>query len=158
MNTGNTTRDPLTVPVSEATLEERSAQARHHAMSAANRTLKDFPNGEFVDLVLEHFGDTVAARLISSAGEERTESVHIIWLHSLADGEQIVFLRPLMGRDGNYAIAPSPSDIFFMEQTVAETCLILGLDAILAAAHALNDIIVRAQLIQADNRLASATS
>jgi len=95
MSEASTPRDPLTVPVRDATPEEIEAQARHHATDAAITYLEDFllKGADEIDAVVANFGEPVAIAFENEHGETVFDLVMIIRLCELDHGRVLVYFE-----------------------------------------------------------------
>jgi|GEM_PF-1790782 len=152
-------RDPLTVPVAEATIEELSAQAAHHGLNAALTTLHEFlqdsPHIEQIRHAIMAIGDRLHAPEVLDIGHTEgaypgapDEPLDLIQLYDLDEAGFIVFfpghgsIRPgygLLGRTSGFVRAYS----------VQEIHRIFGNEVIATMARTLNTLRTSTEVVQA---------
>lgn len=153
-------RNPLDVPVSEATPKELEIQARHHATNAAYATFDELLESTFrMEWLLDCFGEPLVTTLHLMDGSTRLDTMLIVQLATLLDDTTVVFYRALKADNtiiNGYGILSKDSralHAYPMTMIAHQT----SEDVIRTTARTLNDMHMRAGLYAAFRRTGGAT-
>ena len=162
MNTDRPSRDPLTVPVADATIAELAAQARAHVIDSAYATLEEFQkHSTEVDDTFRILGTDLTITRITQEKRTITDTLQTLWLCKLPDGSSVMVIRPsLFGSNDSYDTGGSygtigPDHGLIIECTIEDLHCSAGADVIRNAARVLNSLKLQASLKAAMDRVAS---
>jgi len=152
-------RDPLTVPVAEATVEELSAQAAHHGLNATLTTLKEFlENPEEIEKVIGGVESVFDIDVISQTravthtrGDgtgEIIETMDLIRLSNRGPEGWLVFFRGQDSLEASYGVQSRTSGTV-EKRSITEIRLSHGTEAISAMARCLLDLQLRIDMAHA---------
>lgn len=130
------TRNPLDVPVAEASIEELDAQAHHHALTAAVSNLEEFL--EDTRHVPEMGMLVEATRTSEGFDTTITEPTRLIWLRDRTDSWLIFFRGEVSGTSG-YGIRNDESKLIQMH-SIPELRMKFGDQFIMNMSAKLNEL------------------
>lgn len=148
-------RNPLDVPVSEATPEELEVQARHHATNAAYATFDELLESTFrMEWLMDCFGEPFVTTLHLMDGSSKLDTMTIVQLANLLDDTTLVFYRAHKTNTfvvNGYGILDKDARNLYA-RPMAMIALQTSEDVIRTTARTLNDMHMRAALYAAYRR------
>ena len=149
-----TVRNPLTVPVSEATPEELGVQARYHVVNASLNCLALFTrrNNTQAHDALRLIGSPVVTIRVTPEGDSMLDGIQALWLCELPDGGNLVVFRPHIDAGPDVPTGCTygrldPDVNVVRECTLEQIRELSDDDIIISAARSINDHILRAGIL-----------